>query len=55
MSSKEIIDGLQYAKDVLIQPFFPEEGMGRRIRYVIDIKDNFLADSVLIKTLGDLD
>ena len=36
------MDSLKFAKDVLINPFFDEEGEGRRIKYVIEMKDNFL-------------
>jgi hypothetical protein len=53
MSSKDIMDGLTYVKDVLIQPFYPEEGVGKRIKYVIDIRDNFLQESQLIKKLDE--
>ena len=42
LSSKEIMDSINFAKDVLIKPFFDEEGEGKRIRYVIEMKDNFL-------------
>ena len=42
MSSKELMDGLNYVKDVLIKPYFSEEGEGKRLKYVIELKDNFL-------------
>ena len=42
MSSKEIMDGIKSAKDVLMNPYFPEEGEGKRLKYIIEMKDNFL-------------
>jgi dynactin complex subunit len=42
-------------KDLLIQPFYTEENEGRRLKYVIDMKDNFLAGSVIIKNLKEAD
>ena len=42
MSSKEIMDGLSFVKDILIKPYFDEQGEGKRLKYVIDLKDSFL-------------
>jgi len=42
MSSKELMECLNFAKEILIKPFFDEQTDGRRIKYVIDMKDNFL-------------
>ena len=42
MSSKELLDGLNFVKEILIKPFFDENTEGKRIKYVIDMKDNFL-------------
>jgi len=55
LSSKEIMDGLNFVKDVLIKPYFAEEGEGRRLRYVIEMKDNFLQGSTLITSLKEQD
>jgi len=42
MSSLELMNGLNFVKDVLIKPYYNENNEGRRIKYVIDMKDNFL-------------
>jgi len=42
MSSLELMNGLSFVKDVLIKPYYNENNEGRRIKYVIDMKDNFL-------------
>ena len=49
MSSKELMENIRFAKDLLIKPFFSEEGQGKQIKYVIDLKDSFLTGSVLVK------
>jgi len=43
MSSKELMDGLNFVKEILIKPFYDEKGEGKRIKYVIEMKDSFLA------------
>lgn len=55
MSSKELMDGLNFVKDVLIKPYYNENNEGRKIRYVIDLKDNFLQGSNLVKDQADID
>jgi hypothetical protein len=35
MSSKEIMEGLNFVKQILIKPFFDENGEGKKIKYVI--------------------
>lgn len=55
MSSKELMDGLVFVKDILIKPFYDENGEGRRIRYVIDMKDNFLQGSQILKSVEEID
>lgn len=55
MSSKDIIESLQFVKDLLIQPYYHDENEGRRLKYVIDMKDNFLGGSLIIKNLKDSD
>jgi hypothetical protein len=42
MSSKELMDGLNFVKQILIKPFFDENNEGKRIKYVIEMKDAFL-------------
>jgi len=42
MSSLELMNGLNFVKDVLIKPYYNENNEGRRIKYVIDMKYNFL-------------
>ena len=49
------MDGLSYVKSVLIQPFYSEEGEGRRIKYVLEMKDNFLQGTTLLKNLSEYD
>ena len=57
-NSKEIMDGIKLAKEVLINPYFSEEGegkkiinnditshlyiVGRKLKYIINMKDTFL-------------
>ena len=54
MSSKELMDGLNFVKDILIKPFFSEDEEGKHLKYLIDLKDNFLQGSLLIKESKDL-
>lgn len=49
------MDGLNFVKEILIQPFYTEEGEGRRIKYVIDLKDSFLHQSTIIKSSEEMD
>lgn len=42
MSSKEIMDGFNLVKQILIKPFYDEEGEGKKIKYIIEIKDSLL-------------
>jgi len=56
MSSKEMMEALVFVKDILIKPYFNTESPeGRRIRYVIDMKDSFLSGSSLVTNIQDLD
>ena len=55
MSSKEIMEGLSFVKDILIKPYFDEQGEGKRLKYVIDLKDSFLTQSTLVKSGEELD
>ena len=49
MSSKELMEGLTFVKNLLIKPYFNENNEGNRIQYVIDLKDNLLQASSLLK------
>ena len=53
MSSKELMQGINFAKEILIQPYFSDEAEGKRLKYIIDMKDNFLEGSLLIQTSED--
>jgi len=55
MSSLELMNGLNFVKGVLIKPFYDENNEGRRIKYVIDMKDNFLNQSSILKTTEEFD
>jgi len=55
MSSQELMTGLNFVKDVLIKPFYDENNEGRRIKYVIDMKDSFLPGSLIVKSNDELD
>lgn len=55
MSSKELMDGLNFVKEILIKPFYDENGEGKRIKYVIDMKDSFLNGSTIVKSAEDID
>ena len=47
------MEGIKFAKEVLINPYFSEEGDGRRLKYVIDMRDNFLQGSTIVKDSKD--
>jgi len=49
-----MMNGLNFVKDVLIKPYFDENGEGRKIKYVIDMKDAFLGGSTLIKNQDEI-
>lgn len=49
------MDGLNFVKEILIQPFYTEEGEGRRIKYVIDLKDSMLQNSTIIQKMEEID
>ena len=55
MSSKEMMDGLNFVKEILIKPFFDENNEGKRIKYVIDMKDSFLQQSTIVKSVEDIE
>ncbi len=55
MSSKEMMDGLNFVKQILIKPFYDENGEGKRIKYVIDMKDCFLQGSTIVKSPEDVE
>lgn len=44
------MDGLNFVKDILIKPYFDENNEGKRIKYVIDMKDSFLTGTTLLKS-----
>ena len=46
------MEGFSLCKEILIQPFFSEDGEGKRLKYIIDMKDNFLEDSTLVNGEG---
>ena len=50
MSSKEMMEGLNSVKDILIKPFYSSEEDEKRLKFVIEMKDNFLEGSDLCKT-----
>ena len=49
MSSKEIMDGLNFVKQILIKPYYDENTEGKRLKYVIEMKDSFLQGSLIVK------
>jgi hypothetical protein len=55
MSSKELMNGLNFVKEILIKPFYDENGEGKKIKYVIDMRDSFLQGSTIVKSAEDLD
>lgn len=54
MSSLELMNGLEFVKNLLIKPYFNENNEGKKIQYVIELKDSFLSQSTLVKSAEEI-
>jgi len=49
------MDNLNFVKDILIKPYFDENNEGKKIKFVIEMKDAFLQGSSILKSSEEID